>query len=514
MCGRPCYTTVMRTQWVPLLLVTFGCSESERALPDDFLLGAAVAGFQIEMGCPTIAPEQCEDRNSDWYEFVTSTVAQAKGSNFLAGDPTTNGPGYFELYEQDIARLSELNLDGFRFSIEWSRVFPKSTIGVQGHDALKAIASAEALDYYRKQLAALKARGITPLVTLHHYTLPNWMHDAVGCNQNLDRCSPRGWLEPHVVDEIAKYAGFVARELGGDVDLWVTLNEPLAVVLPGYLFQTKDRTNPPAQLARFAEAKTAMVAMIEAHARMVDAVRENDTTDADGDGRATFIGVVYPVAPVLPKDAERGLDRLAAKNIFYLYNEVFLDAVILGNLDHDADGVAERRDDLVGRSDYLGLNYYTAATVVGERESFADAFSPLLTLNPFELEQGQPFARGIYDMLLYVRDRYDLPVYVTENGTYPELGAGQEAFLAEHLQWVLRAVHRDEVDVRGYFWWSLTDNYEWNHGMALRFGLYEIDTADPMKKRTRRPVGDTFGAIGASREISAELAERFPIAAQ
>ena len=218
--------------------------------------------------------------------------------------------------------------------------------------------------------------------------------------------------------------------------------------------------------------------------------------------------------PVLPKDAERGLDRLAAKNIFYLYNEVFLDAVILGNLDHDADGVAERRDDLVGRSDYLGLNYYTAATVVGERESFADAFSPLLTLNPFELEQGQPFARGIYDMLLYVRDRYDLPVYVTENGTYPELGAGQEAFLAEHLQWVLRAVHRDEVDVRGYFWWSLTDNYEWNHGMALRFGLYEIDTADPMKKRTRRPVGDTFGAIGASREISAELAERFPIAAQ
>jgi beta-glucosidase/6-phospho-beta-glucosidase/beta-galactosidase len=488
-----------------------GCT-SDRDLPDGFLVGAAVAGFQIEMGCPTLAPEACEDRNSDWYQFVTSTVTIAKDGNFLSGQAPTVGPGYYELWREDLARLSELGLDGYRFSIEWSRIFPRSTVGVEGHEALKALADPAALAWYREQLDELRARGITPLVTLNHYTLPVWMHDAVGCNQNLSTCSPRGWLEPNMVEEISKYAGFVARELGDRVDLWATLNEPLAVVLPGYLFPTADRSNPPAAGLRFAEARTVVVQMIRAHAKMVDAVRAGDTVDVDGDGHATRLGLVYPVTPVLPKNPDSPLDRLGAKNIFYLLNTAFLDGVLVGRLDEDLDGTGEILPELAGRSDYLGMNYYTRARVQGEPESAAPAFSELLTINPLGVEQGDVYPQGLEEMLVHVKQTYgDIPIYISENGTHPGL-QDQERFFVEHFQHILRAIHEHEVDVRGYFWWSLMDNYEWNHGMDLRFGLYEVKD-DAMKTRVKRPVADAISSVARNRGLSAELADRFPIAA-
>ena len=494
------------------LLAAVSCT-SANSLPDDFVFGAAVAGFQIEMGCPTLPAAQCEDRNSDWYDFVTSTVTQARDGNHLSGDPTARGPGYFELWPQDIDRLAELSLDGFRFSIEWSRVFPSSTAGATTHEALKALASAEALAYYRAQLDRLSGNGVSPLVTLHHYTLPSWMHDAVGCNTDLDACSPRGWLEPNIVAEIAKYAGFIARELGDRVDRWATLNEPFAVVLPGYLLPTETRSNPPAQSFRYKEARQVTMSMIRAHAAMVDAVRANDSTDADGDGDATQIGLVYPVTPVRPKDPEARVDRLGAKNAFYLLNEVFLDGVLKGVIDEDLDGVGEVDETLVGRSDYLGVNYYTAAVVEGDTDSFASDFSELLTINPLTIEQGAPDPAGLREMLRYVRDEYGpLPIYITENGTYPEIEGGQERFLIEHLQWIARAVNTDEVDVRGYFWWSLMDNYEWNHGMALRFGLYEVPPDDPAKPRIKRPFADAYKRIAEAQEVPDDLAQAYPIA--
>jgi len=487
-----------------------GCT-SEHAFGDDFIFGAALAGFQIEMGCPTLPAAECEDRNADWYEFVTSTVTQSRDSNHLSGDPTSRGPGYFELWREDIARLSELNLDGFRFSVEWSRVFPTSTAGIDDHAALKAVADADALAYYRAQLDALAAAGITPLVTLNHYTLPTWIHDAVGCNTNLDTCSPRGWLEPNFVEEIAKYAGFVAAELGDRVDVWATMNEPFAVVLPGYLLPTETRSNPPGQSFRYTEARQVITKMIRAHAAMSDAIRMHDTMHADEDGHATRVGLVYPITPVRPKDPSARVDRLGAKNGFYLLNEVFLNGVLAGKIDEDLDGVATEDPTLVGRSDYLGVNYYTAALVEGDTDSFSEDFSPLLTINPLTIEQGEPDPAGLLEMLRYVKSEFgDVPIYITENGTFPEITGGQERFLIEHLQQITRAVNTDEIDVRGYFWWSLIDNYEWNHGMALRFGLYEVPPDDPMKPRILRPFASEFSRIAEAGAIPSDLIEKYP----
>ncbi len=502
----------MSRRWASLAFLPLLACSSERSFPADFVLGTAVAGFQVDMGCPTLPAEKCEDRRSDWYAYITSTAAIARSQTHLAGDPPSRGPGFYELYAQDLDRAKSIGTNGFRFSIEWSRIFPNSTVGVDDPAALDALADPDAMKYYRDLLAALKARGISPLVTLHHYTLPIWMHDGAGCTLDLDRCSPRGWLEPGIVAEIAKYAGFVGRHFGAEVDHWATLNEPLAVVIPGFLMPTPARTNPPSQLLRYEEGKQAILAMIRAHAAMVDALRANDTVDVDGDGRATFVGVVYPVAPVLPKDPSRALDVRAAENISYIYNDIFLNAVIKGELDEDIDGKGEVKPELVGRSDYLGLNYYFKVLVKGETSSFLPDFSPLLTFDPLALEQGEAYPEGLRTVLGKIKSAWpEMPVYITENGWDFASGYGQDKFLAEHLGYMLRAMHQDDVDVRGYYWWSLIDNYEWNHGMAMKFGLWAVDPMDPAKPRTPRPVVEAYRAVIEEGGLPDDLAERFPL---
>src|SRR3954467_9742108 len=158
---------------LPLLLVC-ACSRGEDlSFSSSFLFGTAIAGFQVEMGCPTLPAEQCEDRASDWYAWVTTPSLLADSGPHLAGTPPSGGPGFFELYPHDLDRArDELHSNALRLSIEWSRVFPVSTIGVSD---LRSVANPAALAYYHALFAAMKARGLRPMVTLIHYTLPAWL---------------------------------------------------------------------------------------------------------------------------------------------------------------------------------------------------------------------------------------------------------------------------------------------------------------------------------------------------
>lgn len=500
---------------LPLGLLLAACGSDPQpetfVFPEGFLFGTAVAGFQADMGCPTLSPEVCDDPGSDWYAFVTSPEVIADPGAYLAGDPPSAGPGQWELYEADLERAAtELHSTGFRFSIEWSRVFPTATDGIDGVEALRAVASAEAIAHYHAVLQAARARGVTPLVTLNHYSLPTWIHDGVGCHFDLDTCSPRGWLDrERTVAEIAKFSGFVAAEFGGEVDLWATLNEPLAIVLPGYLMPSADRSNPPAVTQRFAEARQVFVALVEAHARMYDAVHAADLADADGDGTAAEVGLVYALAPVAPMDEIYESDRQAAENVFYLWNTAFLDAVALGDLDEDLDGVPAHRDDLADRMDYLGINYYTRVTVAGVDNPVFPEFSPLTTFNPATMIPWETYPKGLYEMAVLVKDRYGLPAIITENGAQDpdDDGTGPD-FLVDHLMWAARAI-RDGVDLRGYFYWTLIDNYEWNHGMDIRMGLYAVDEDDPTKARVARQAVPVFGRIAAAGEVAKDLVDQY-----
>lgn len=489
-----------------------GCS---RAFPEKFLFGAAIAGFQSDPGCPTKPAAECEDQRSDWYQMVTSPTELDDLKATVTFEPLSHGPGFWELYEQDFDRAkNELGLGAIRMSIEWSRIFPDATDGLEGAD-LAAAANATAVAAYHAQFQALKARGLTPLVTLNHYTLPVWIHDGVACHKDLSTCANKGWLDKERLHrEIVKYAGFVAKEFGGEVDLWATLNEPFAVVLPGYLLPSADRVNPPALSLHFDEAKAVMVAMIEAHAKMYDAVKANDTQDLDGDGVAAQVGLVYPLSPAKPKDPASRVDQRAAENVFYLYNTAFLDGVIKGLVDGDLDGkpdTAEPRPELVGRMDYLGLNYYTRVTVKGLGSAAFPTLSPLTTFDPTDVSPWEDYPQGIYDMEKYATEHYGLPVYITETGADGAMDSEKVAsWLVRTSEWTKRAL-KEGVDVRGSFVWTLTDNYEWNHGMDMKLGLYAVDPADPAKARTARSAVQAYRAITEARDVPADLLQKYPV---
>ncbi len=475
--------------------------DSTMKFPDGFLFGAATAGFQVDMACPTIPAAQCTDPNSDWYQFVTSPTIIHDPLAYVKGDdPGKVSPGHWELFASDFDRAkNDLHHNAFRMSIEWSRIFPKSTIGVEGYENLLAIADADAVAHYHQVFAALRERGLEPLVTLNHYTLPTWIHDAVGCHTDFAHCSPRGWDDPDTtVHEIAKYAGFVAREYGGQVDLWTTLNEPFAILLPGYLYPSASRSNPPAVFLQFAAFKTAFVAMIDAHAQMVDAIRANDLVSARGNGALPAeVGIVYAMSPAVPKNPNSTLDQQGAANLFYLWNMAFLNAVALGELDENFDHHPVFHPELAGRMDFIGINYYTSVTVSGLPFSIVPWVSPLFTFNPLTLSYGQLYPRGIYEMSAIVKNDFNLPVYITENNARndpKDTWAEENEAMVEHLSWLWYATQKG-IDVRGYFYWSLLDNYEWNQGYC-QDGLYDVGKNDPAKKRVPEA-----GLVSLYREI-------------
>jgi beta-glucosidase/6-phospho-beta-glucosidase/beta-galactosidase len=495
-----------------LVLALAACSSSaDLVFPRGFLFGTAVAGFQVDMGCPTLPASVCDDPSSDWYRFVTSPEIVGDRSALVKGDPPSRGPGFWELYPQDLDRAaSELKNNAFRMSLEWSRIFPRATDGVEGYDALRALASADALAGYHSIFAALRARGLKPLVTLNHYTLPTWIHDTVGCHQDLATCSPRGWLdEERTVREIAKYAGFAAREFGGEVDLWATLNEAFtSIAIAGYLIQTPIRSNPPAVRLRFEEAKAVYRALVLAHARMYDAVKANDRSDADGDGVAARVGFVHPMVPMAPKDPAKPLDVRAAENVHYLWNLAFLNAVAKGDFDANLDRNVVNRPDLAGRMDFVGINYYLRAKLEGWEAPAFPQLSPLTTFNPLTFEADEIYPKGIYEMISVVKGM-GLPIYITENGVQDpdDDGTGPE-FLVRHLTWVSRAI-RDGADVRGYFVWTLMDNYEWHLGTDFRMGLYAVDNDDVQKTRRARRAVAVYRAIAEARRIPSDLAAMY-----
>lgn len=528
-------STGRRVQWIHwillccllcLPLLQMGCPGVEPkaevkglVFPKTFEFGTAIAGFQGDMGCPTLSADKCNDTKSDWYQWVTSDFIKGKGGIFHSGDGIAQGPGQWELYAGDYTLAKEkLNAKAQRLSLEWSRVFPTSTEGVTGHEELKKIANMEAIATYRKMLKKLIELGIRPMVTLHHYSLPTWIHDGVGCHRDAAACKNKGWADPErLIPEIVKYSGFVAKELGDLVDVWMTMNEPVsAVVLPAYLFQTEFRVNPPARSLAFEDARKAYIGMIEAHSKMYDAVKANDKVDADKDGKATWIGIAYSAAPVYPKDPKRELDVKAAKNISYLVNDLFLDAIILGKFDKNLDGNQVDRPDLA-RCDFLGVNYYLKIEIRGDNEPTLPQLSKLMTADLNNLLEGKAFIvdypQGVYDILKHV-SKYKLPIWISENGHEMRKkdgkvdDSGQSQFMVRHLFWIHQAI-KDGVDVRGYLYWSLVDNYEWNHGMKLRFGLFTWDDKDPKKARIPRAGVTTFQSIAKSGMLTVEMLKKY-----
>jgi beta-glucosidase len=246
------------------------------------------------------------------------------------------------------------------------------------------------------------------------------------------------------------------------------------------------------------------MAMITAHARMYDAIKQEDAVDADRDGTAASVGIVYAVSEIDPRtsDAE---DATAAAHARYLFNDMFLDGVAKGEVDPDWNGHKTSRPDLAGRLDFLGVNYYFRMQVHGRRAAIpgTSLISPYLDFDPFDVESDGSYPQGIAPVLADMA-KYGVPLVVSETGTDQSTGKGSWWFV-NALSWTLVA-QRQGVDVRGFYGWTLTDNYEWNHGMQSKFGFYAVDPADPTKARMPRASAADYGRMGAERGVPTDLA--------
>jgi beta-galactosidase len=485
-----------------VLALALPTAAGARDFPRDFLWGPAIAAFQSEAGG---RPANADTR-SDWW--VWSHDADNISAGRVSGDLVERGPGHWRLFRRDadLARR-RLGSNAFRLSIEWSRLFPRAPRGARTPRQLDRLVDQDAARHYAAELRAIRRRGMTPMVTLNHFTLPTWLHDPIavrdafaglGPDAPLPTVERGGWLDRRTVREFGRFAAWAAWRYGDQVGLWVTLNEPMVVAANGYVNVAGAFAGwfPPGVYS-FPAAVLAVRNLAKANAVAYDAVHRHD--------RGARVGPVHNMI------AFTG-DQPATRHADYIFNRVFLNAVVRGHEDADVDGriePGERRADLRGRADFLGVNYYFRSRVVGLGAPASSTvalfdFLPTNTYRHPEEPERPPcpttcteFGWEVYPQglrqVLRTAGSYGLPVYVTENGLADSDDDMRREYLVDHLR-VLRGVMRDRLArVKGYLAWTLVDNFEWAAGYYPRFGFFSYDPRT--LARRERPSARLFRRI-------------------
>jgi beta-glucosidase len=436
--------------------------------PSDFVWGAATASYQIEG-----AVDEDGRGPSIWDTFSRRPGAVLNGDT---GDVATD---HYHRMAEDVALMADLGLGAYRFSLAWPRIQPDGS----------GRANQAGLDFYSRLVDELLARGITPVATLYHWDLPQPLEDA------------GGWPVRDTAERFAEYAGIAAAALGDRVAIWTTFNEPWCTAFLGYAsgVHAPGRSEPAAALAA------------AHHLNLAHGLALRELRAAVGaDCTASVVLNVHHVRPA----SDDPDDVAAARKVDAVGNRVFLGPVLDGSYPDDlfaatadiTDWAFVHNGDLAaahgGGVDLLGVNYYTPTVVAhwegtgpkrtsdGHGNSSASPWPGCEDVEfvPQDLpvtDMGWPVdPTGLRDLLLRLsQDHPDVPMMITENGAaYPDdsrsdgpIADGDRiAYLDGHIGAVADA--RDAgADVRGYFVWSLLDNFEWSYGYSKRFGVVRVD---------------------------------------
>jgi beta-glucosidase len=442
--------------------------------PDGFLWGAATSAYQIE-GSPLADGAG----PSIWHRFSHSA---GRTANSDTGDVACD---HYRRYADDVALMRGLGLNAYRFSISWSRVLPEG----------RGRVNSAGLGFYDRLVDALLAADITPNVTLYHWDLPAALDDR------------GGWLNPDVANWFADYARVVVDKLDDRVSMWATLNEPWVVADGGYL----QGVLAPGHRNLF-EAPIVTHNLLRAHAAGVEAYR------ASGKNR---IGIVVNLEPkYAASDSEE--DRAATARADAYMNRQYLDPLLRGGYPNELreifgeawpDHPAAELEHLKQPVDFVGVNYYTRGVTRHDATASAWPVRAARVEQPRHAytETGwEVYANGLTDTLTWVTERYGrIPLYVTENGAAfydpPQAIDGhvddplRVGYYREHLG-AAHAALCQGVDLRGYFAWSLLDNYEWSLGYSKRFGIVHVDYATQQRtpKASARFYAEVIRTQGAA----------------
>jgi beta-glucosidase len=443
--------------------------------PDDFVWGTATSAYQIE-GSPTADGAG----RSIWHRF-----SHTPGNTWLdeTGDVACD---HYRRYKDDVAIMAELGANAYRFSIAWARIFPAGTGAV----------NKKGIDFYSRLVDALLERGIKPNATLYHWDLPEALDDR------------GGWLNRDIAGWFSDYATTMFDALGDRVEMWSTLNEPWVVTDGGYL----SGVLAPGHSNLF-EAPIAAHNLLRSHGLAVERFR---FSKAAKNGK---IGITVNLEPKYPA-SDSPEDLAAVRRADAYINRQYLDPVFLGRYPDEmreifGEAWPEWSDEdmrLIKQPiDFLGVNYYTRRVERDYPENL-----PLRTKHvpqPQHVEtdtKWEVFPEALTKILLWATERYGKPaIYITENGAafydppHTIDGRIEDPLRVDYFRQHLRAAHeamKNGVNLKGYYAWSLLDNYEWAHGYSKRFGIVHVDYSTQQRtiKSSGRYYADVIRTKGAS----------------
>jgi beta-glucosidase len=437
---------------------------TDARFPEGFVWGAATAAYQVEGAVDADGRGQ-----SIWDTFCRVPGAVAGGDT---GDVACD---HYHRYAEDLGLLADLGLGAYRFSIAWPRVQP------DGSGAINQ----KGLDHYRRVVDECLARGVVPYVTLYHWDLPQALQDK------------GGWPARDTAYRFADYAAVVHDALGDVVKQWITLNEPKVSSHAGY----GSGIHAPGIKDPVLRDR-AVHHLLLAHGLGLEALR------GGRHAAGQQVGLTLDVSPVAPASDSQA-DADAARRVDVDSHRLFLDPVLRGAYPVDLDAVQDGDLALISAPiDFLGINYYrrilvqAAATGEQQAETVLPEGVPVTSVNwPVQPD-------GLREVLVDLKTAYDLPpIYITENGAaYDDVQAEDGTvddplrvdYLDGHLA-ALRTAIAAGVDVRGYFVWTLLDNFEWAEGYAKRFGIVHVDFAT--QARTPKTSAGWLGRVARANAL-------------
>ena len=425
--------------------------------PRGFLWGTATAAHQVEGN----------NTNNQWWAWEQS--GHTKGTSGLAAD------WWGGRWKEDLDRAAEAGQNAHRFSVEWSRIQPTPDTWDE-----------DALERYRNMLRGMRDRGITPMITLHHFTDPIWLEEK------------GGWETEAVVPLFERFVRKVVEALKEYCTLWCTINEPNGYALNGYVDHSGE-VFPPGK-ANIKLAFHVMANLVRGHAAAYRAIHEIQ--------REARVGFALNYRSFVPYRPWSPLDRLSVRIAFDSLNNSFTSALATGVMRSPV--VSIQIPEAKGTQDYFGFNYYTRDYVTFDLRKPKTLFANNFYAKDADLSENKFLANepeGMFEGLKWIVRMFpNLPILITENGVEDNNDQLRPRYLAQHIHQVWRAVNFN-WPVKGYFHWTLVDNFEWERGWTQRFGLWALD--ETTQKRTKRPSADMYAEICKENGLTSEMVQKY-----
>ena len=407
--------------------------------PNNFMWGTATAAHQVEGN----------NTNNNWYNWEYQKDSNGK-SRIHNNDKSGIAANHWNLYKNDIGLMNDLGVKYYRFSVEWSKIEPE--IGVIDE---------EALEHYRNVCNALIDSGLTPVITLHHFTHPMWF-------ENLG-----GFEKEENIKYFIQFSEIVFNRLSDIVPIWCTINEPAVYVSQGYF----NGVFPPGKKDPLL-AGNVLKNLLNAHVRVYRHLKTLPN------GNHVQIGLVKNITQFDPLRRWHILDWYFSGILNDVFTNSSLNLLSTGEFDFYLPGMANishKNSDAINSLDFIGLNYYSRMHVKGHLSTVAPF---TFELRPEEdIQTDMPYAiypEGFYRAVKTI-SKLSVPIIITENGIADHKDDRRDLFIKRYLYALYRSM-KDGYDIRGYFYWSLMDNFEWAEGYMMKFGLYEVDFTTQERK--------------------------------